>query len=182
VFGKHRPSQRSINAGVSIETPDMLPFCRWLEQTSVGAGVRESLWLFPAIETVHLLGMAALVGTITVFDLRLLGWMLRRERVSDLARRLLPWSWAGFALQVVTGGLLFTSEAIKVYTNPAFRVKMLLIFLAGLHALIFHWTVYRNVASWDDSEVLPAGAKAAGLVSILLWIGIVAAGRFIGFV
>jgi len=143
VFGKHRPSQRSINAGVSIETPDMLPFCRWLEQTSVGAGVRESLWLFPAIETVHLLGMAALVGTITVFDLRLLGWMLRRERVSDLARRLLPWSWAGFALQVVTGGLLFTSEAIKVYTNPAFRVKMLLIFLAGLHALIFHWMTAR---------------------------------------
>jgi hypothetical protein len=160
----------------------MLPFCRWLEQTSVGAGVRESLWLFPAIETVHLLGMAALVGTITVFDLRLLGWMLRRERVSDLAGRLLPWSWAGFALQVVTGALLFTSEAVKVYTNPAFRVKMLLIFLAGAHALIFHWTVYRDVASWDDSEVLPAGAKVAGFVSILLWIGIVAAGRFIGFV
>jgi len=71
----------------------MLSFCRWLEQTSVGAGVRESLWLFPAIETLHLLGMAALVGTTVVFDLRLLGWMLRRERVSELAERLLPWSW-----------------------------------------------------------------------------------------
>ncbi|HUE54916.1 MAG TPA: DUF6644 family protein [Candidatus Udaeobacter sp.] len=159
----------------------MLTLCRWLEQTSVGAGVRESLWLFPAIETVHLLGMAALVGTIAVFDLRLLGWMLRRERVSELAGRLLPWSWAGFALQVVTGALLFTSEAVKVYTNPAFRVKMLLIFLAGVHALIFHWTVYRDVASWEGG-VLPAGAKVAGFVSILLWIGIVAAGRFIGFV
>ena len=147
----------------------------------MGAGVRESLWLFPAIETVHLLGMAALVGTTAVFDLRLLGWMLRRERVSELAGRLLPWSWAGFALQVVTGALLFTSEAVKVYTNPAFRVKMLLIFLAGVHALIFHWTVYRDVASWE-SGVLPAGAKVAGFVSILLWIGIVAAGRFIGFV
>jgi len=121
------------------------------------------------------------VGTIAVFDLRLLGWMLRRERVSELAGRLLPWSWAGFALQVVTGALLFTSEAVKVYTNPAFRVKMLLIFLAGVHALIFHWTVYRDVASWE-SGVLPAGAKVAGFVSILLWIGIVAAGRFIGFV
>jgi hypothetical protein len=159
----------------------MLPLCRWLEQTSVGAAVRESLWLFPAIETVHLLGMAALVGTTAVFDLRLLGWMLRRERVSELAGRLLPWSWAGFVLQVVTGALLFTSEAVKVYTNPAFRVKMLLIFLAGVHALIFHWTVYRDVASWE-SGVLPAGAKVAGFVSILLWIGIVAAGRFIGFV
>jgi hypothetical protein len=160
----------------------MLPFCRWLEHTSVGAGVRESLWLFPAIETLHLLGMVALVGTTAVFDLRLLGWILRRERVSELAGRLLPWSWAGFAVQMVTGALLFTSEAVKVYPNPAFRLKMLLIFLAGVHALIFHRSVYRDVASWDDSGVLPAGAKVAGFVSILLWIGIVAAGRFIGFV
>jgi hypothetical protein len=160
----------------------MLAFCKWLEQTSVGASVRESLWLFPAIETLHLLGMAALVGTIAVFDLRLLGCMLRRERVSELAGRLLPWSWAGFAVQVVTGTLLFMSEAVKVYTNPAFRVKVLLIFLAGVHALIFHGTVYRDVAAWDDSGVLPVGAKVAGFVSILLWVGVVAAGRFIGFV
>jgi hypothetical protein len=148
----------------------------------VGSSVRESLWLFPAIETVHLLGMAALVGTITVFDLRLLGWMMRRERVSELARRLLPWTWLGFALQVVTGTALFLSEAAKVYTNPAFRLKIVLILLAGLHALIFHKIVYRNVATWDEGEVLPIGAKVSGLVSILLWVGIVAAGRFIGFV
>ena len=147
----------------------------------MGGGIRQSLWLFPAIETLHLLGMAALVGTITVYDLRLLGWMLRRERVSFLTRRLLPWAWAGFAVQVVTGALLFSSEAVKVYGNPAFRVKMLLILLAGAQALIFQWTTYRNVATWDDSQVMPAGAKVAGFISILLWIGIVAAGRFIGF-
>jgi hypothetical protein len=160
----------------------MLPLCKWLEQTSVGAAVRESLWLFPAIETLHLLGMAALVGTIAVFNLRLLGWMMRRERVSELALRLLPWSWAGFAVQVVTGALLFASEAVKVYSNPAFRVKMILIFLAGVHALIFHVTVYGDVATWDDSEVLPAGARVAGFISMVIWVGIVAAGRFIGFV
>jgi len=162
--------------------PDMLSFCKWLEQTSLGASVRESLWLFPALETLHLLGMAALVGTIAVFDLRLLGWVMRRERVSELAGRLLPWTWAAFAVQVVTGTLLFMSEAVKVYANPAFRLKMLLIFLAGLQALIFHRTAYRNVAAWDDSGVLPVGAKIAGFVSIVLWIGVVAAGRFIGFV
>src|SRR5438876_3682942 len=110
----------------------MLPFCRWLEQSSVGASVRESLWLFPAIETLHLLGMTALVGTAAVFDLRLLGGMLRRERGSELAGRLLPGTWAGFALQVVAGTLVFASDAVKVYTNPAFRVQMLLIFLAGV--------------------------------------------------
>ena len=160
----------------------MLAICKWLEQTSVGASVRESLWLFPVIETAHLLGMAALVGTVAVFDLRLLGWVMQRKRVSELSARLLPWAWAAFAVQVVTGALLFSSEAIKVYTNPAFRVKMLLIVLAGVHALLFHWIVYRDVATWDDGAVLPVGAKAAGFVSILLWVGVVAAGRFIGFV
>jgi len=160
----------------------MLAICKWLEQTSVGSAVRESLWLFPAIETAHLLGMAALVGTITVFDLRLLGCMLRRERVSRLARRLLPWTWLGFAVQVVTGGTLFLSEAVKVYGNPAFRLKILLILLAGLHALIFHKFFNRNVGTWDEGDVLPIGAKVSGLVSILLWVCIVAAGRFIGFV
>ena len=161
--------------------PNMLAFCKWLEQTWIGGGIRQSLWLFPAIETLHLLGMAALVGTITVYDLRLLGWMLRQERVSHLTRRLLPWAWAGFVVQVITGALLFSSEAVKVYGNPAFRVKMFLILLAGAQALIFRWTSYRNVATWDDTELIPCGAKVAGFISILLWIGIVAAGRFIGF-
>ena len=105
-----------------------------------------------------------------------------RQRVSDLANRLLPWTWVGFAVQVITGALLFSSEAVKVYSNPAFRFKMLLILLAGLNALIFHLVVFRNVAAWDNREVTPVPAKIAGLVSILLWIGIVAAGRFIGFV
>jgi len=162
--------------------PGMLAFCKWLEQTSVGASIRQSLWLFPAIETMHLLGMAALVGTVAVLDLRLLGWLLPGERVSTLERRLRGWTWLGFGIQAVTGALLFSSEATKIYTNPAFRLKLLLLLFAGLHALIFHLTIYRNVAAWDESAVPPLGAKLAGSVSLLLWIGVVAAGRFIGFV
>lgn len=161
---------------------DLLALCKWLQQTSVGAAVRESLWLFPAIETVHLLGMAALVGTVTVLDFRLLGWVLRQKRFSELLKRLIPWVWTSFAVQVITGTLLFSSEAVKLYANPAFRLKILLIFLAGVHALIFHWAVYRNVATWDDSPVLPLRAKLSGFVSLVLWIAVVAAGRFIGFV
>lgn len=160
----------------------MVDFCRWLEQTSVGASVRESLWLFPAIETLHLLGMAMLVGSVVAFDLRLLGWAMRRERVSQLAGRLLPWTWAGFALQVITGAVLFSSEAVKVSGNPAFRLKMLLLLLAGVQALAFQWNSHRNLAKWEDGGSLPAAAKISGFVSIVLWIGIVAAGRFIGFV
>ncbi len=160
----------------------MLAFCRWLEHTAVGAGIRESLWLFPAIETLHLLGMALLLATVAAYDLRLLGLALRSQRVSRLARQLLPWAWFGFAVQVITGTLLFSSEALKIYTNPAFRLKILLILLAGVQALVFHRLTYRNVSAWDADASTPISAKLAGAISLLLWTGVVAAGRFIGFV
>jgi hypothetical protein len=126
--------------------------------------------------------MAVLAVAVGVFDLRLLGWALGRTRVSDLARRLLPCTWAAFGVQLITGFLLFSSEAVKLYDNPAFRLKLLLIALAGVQAVIFQSTAYRNLAAWDERGVLPVGAKFAGAFSLLLWIAIVAAGRFIGFV
>jgi hypothetical protein len=162
--------------------PAVLAFCKWLEQTPVGASVRQSLWLFPVIETVHLLGMAALLATIGAFDFRLMGIILQSESVSSVARRLLPWAWAAFAVQVITGGLLFSSEAAHMYRNPAFRVKMLLILLAGLHALIFQVTARRRTAAWNDVATAPSAVRMAGLASLLLWIGVVAAGRWIGFI
>jgi len=166
----------------AIAAWDTLAFCKWLEQTHVGSSIRQSLWLFPAIETAHLLGMAVLFVAVATLDLRLLGWFLRRARVSDLARRLLPWIWAAFALQVLTGILLFSSEAVKLYDNPAFRLKLFLILLAGVQALVFQLTAFRNLAAWDDRPTLPLGAKLSGALSLLLWTAIVTAGRFIGFV
>ena len=160
--------------------PGVLAFCKWLEQTPVGAVVRQSLWLFPVIETVHLLGMAALLATIGAFDLRLMGVVLRGQSISGLASRVLPWAWAAFALQVLTGALLFSSEATHMYANPAFRLKMLLIILAGAHALFFRAAAQRN-PRWDDAAT-PLRAKLAGGISLLLWIGVVAAGRWIGFI
>jgi hypothetical protein len=160
----------------------MLEFCQWLDQTAVGSTIRQSLWLFPAIETVHLLGMAALVGTITVLDLRLLGWTMPQRRVSEVVARLLPWTWLGFGVQVVTGALLFSSEAVKIYGNPAFRLKMLFLLLAGIQALIFQTVVSRKLPAWDNRPAPPVVARITGMISILLWIAIVTAGRFIGFV
>src|SRR5215471_11737376 len=157
----------------------MLEFCQWLDQSSVGMAIRQSLWLFPAIETVHLLGMAALVGTIGVLDLRLLGWVARGRPVSEMAGRLIPFAWLGFVAQVITGALLFSSEAVKIYGNPAFRLKMLLLLLAGLQALIFQTVISGKLAAWDERESLPVLAKVAGLSSLLLWVGVVTAGRFI---
>jgi hypothetical protein len=160
----------------------MLEFCQWLDQTSVGSAIRQSLWLFPAIETVHLLGMAALVGTISVLDLRLLGWAMPQRRISEVTARLLPWAWFSFGVQVVTGTLLFSSEAVKIYGNPAFRLKMFFLLLAGIQALIFQTVVSRKLPAWDDRPSLPVMAKVMGMISILLWVAIVTAGRFIGFV
>lgn len=160
---------------------DLTTVWKWLEDSSIGASVRESLWLFPAIETIHLLGMALLLTTIAAFDLRLLGLTLRGTPVHELARRLLPWAWAGFAVQVITGALLFSSEATKMAVNPAFRLKMLLIVLAGLQALAFR-LLARRMPAWDANRPTPMTARLAGLSSLALWIGVVAAGRWIGFI
>ena len=161
----------------------LLAFCKWLEHTPLGTEVRESLWIFPTIETIHLLGMVLLFSTVAVMDLRLCGFVMRREPVSRLAARLLPWTWTGFALMIVTGSLLFSANAAKTYIhNPSFQLKMLLIFLAGVNALVFHRTVYRRVSGWDYSASPPAAARTAATLSLLLWVGVIAAGRWIGFV
>ena len=156
--------------------------CEWLEQTLVGTTIRESLWLFPVIETIHIFGIILLVGATSILDLRLMGLTFRDEPVSKLAARFIPWAVAGFVIQVTTGLLLFSSEATKMYGNWGFKIKMSLIVVAGLNALIFHSIAYRSVGKWDRDPVGPLSARAAGLVSILLWFGIVAAGRWIAYV
>ena len=163
-------------------TADVPEVFNWLEHTPVGACVRESSWLFPAIETVHLLGMAVLVAAIGAFDLRLMGLAMRGVRVSDLARRLFPWAWTAFAVQVVSGGLLFSSEATRMVVNPAFRIKLILIGLGGIHAIVFRWIACRDMPEWDSNGSTPLRGKIAGGVSILIWVGVVAAGRWIGFI
>lgn len=159
----------------------MLGFCEWLENSAWATAIHQSLWLFPLLETAHLFGIVLLVGATSALDLRLLGLTMEREPVSRIARRLLPWAWAGLTIQVLTGFCLFASEATRCWENRAFRIKMVMLLLAGLNALVFHQTVYRRVSSWDDARVTPVGAKFAGCCSILLWFGIVAAGRWIAF-
>jgi hypothetical protein len=157
-------------------------WCVWLEQSSMGTSIRESVWLFPIIETVHIFGIVVLVGSTSVLDLRLLGWTLRDKPVSKMAWRFLPWAWIGFTLQVVTGVLLFSSEATKMYDNLGFRIKMVLIVVAGINALVFHTVAYQSVDKWENDPVGPIGARIAGLASIILWFGIVAAGRWIAYI
>jgi hypothetical protein len=156
--------------------------CKWLQHTSVGTTVAESDWLFPAIETVHVWGIILLVGTTGVLDLRLLGFILTNQRVSDLHHRLIRWTWTGFAVMVITGSFMFASEATKMYQNSAFRWKMLTILLAGLNALIFETTAFRNVAQWDDAPRTPIGAKVAACISLVAWVAVIWFGRWIAYV
>src|SRR5215469_8023928 len=101
--------------------------CQWLEHTGMGISIRQSFWLFPVIETVHIFGIICLVGSTSILDLRLMGLAFKGDTVSALAKRFLSWTWVGFVIQVVTGFLLFSSEATKMIDNRAFQLKMLLI-------------------------------------------------------
>lgn len=156
-------------------------FCQWLYNSGVGTGIRGSIWIFPIIETIHVLGITLLVGTVAILDLRLLGVVFKREDVSQIARQILPLTWTGFAVMLVSGFLLFTAEAANSYANPAFRIKLVLLILVGLNPLVFHLTIYRNVSAWGDRAITPFRARLAGCVSLSLWGGIICAGRAIAY-
>jgi hypothetical protein len=173
-------SRRSNNRrGVGMHL--IAAICQWLENTRIGTSVHESLWQFPIIETIHIFGIISLVGATSILDLRLMGLTFRDEPVSKLVKRFIPWAWAGFIVQVTTGFLMFMSEATKMYGNRGFQIKMLLILIAGVNAFVFHSISYQSIAKWDNDPVAPMSARIAGALSILLWFGIVAAGRWIAY-
>ena len=159
----------------------LLHLCQWLNDTSLATAIRESELMFPLIETVHVLAITLLAGTVAIVDLRLLGVILKKEQVSEIAGRVLPLTWIGLALMFVSGFLLFLAEALKSYGNPAFRLKILLLLLAGLNPLIFHSTIYRSVAAWDRAPVTPWRARLTAVLSLTLWSGIIVSGRAIAY-
>ena len=159
----------------------IISFCHWLEDGAVGTAIRESVWGFSILVLIHVLALGLSAGTIAAVDLRLLGRGMRSEPVSAVLGQVLPWTWTGFAIMAVSGGLVFVSEAERCYTSVSFRIKMALMLLAGLNALVFHLTIYRRVAAWDRDPVTPLRAKFAGLSSLVLWLGVITAGRFVGY-
>lgn len=158
----------------------LLRICEWVDGTRLSLLLRQSNWAFPALDTIHTLGIVLVAGAIMLVDLRLLGLGLRDVPIPNLVERIVPATLTGFGLMLATGALLFASEAVKMYQSPAFRIKMILLAAAGLNALIFHRTVYRDVARWDPAKA-PGRARLAGLLSLALWIAIIAAGRAIAY-
>jgi len=159
----------------------LLEVCQWLESTPISIGIRESNWWFSILEVLHTLGIVLVAGTILLVDLRLLGQGLRRMAVPQVIGYVVPWTLSGFVFMALSGGLLLTTEAVTCYNSPAFRIKVLLLSLAGLNALVFHLTVYRDAPSWDPQAPAPFRARMAGLSSLILWAGIVAAGRAVAY-
>jgi hypothetical protein len=144
--------------------------------------MRESLYLFPVVETLHVFGIVALVSSAFLLDLRLFGvGPMRDMPVDKLARWVLPWVVAGFTVQVVTGALMFSAEATRAAINSFFWYKMFMLLCVGINALVFHTSVYRHVGTWNNARLAPLGARIYGTFSIILWLGIITLGRWFSF-
>jgi hypothetical protein len=151
-----------------------------LQDLSLPTQIRESDWLFPTIETVHVFALVLVVGSIMTVDLRLLGLANKERPFSQVASEMLPWTWTAFAIAALAGMLMFSSKALTYYGNIPFRLKMICLLLAGINMAMFHWLGTRHLETWDHGRP-PRSAKLAGGASLLLWITIVAAGRWVGF-
>src|SRR3954470_22173292 len=151
-----------------------------LQEMPFAEAIAEGSYLFPWIESVHILSVVTVVGAVSILDLRLIGVHAPVKSLRQLMRQVLPVTWIAFAIAVPSGFLMFASKAVKYSENWPFRIKLLLLVAAGLNTLVFHRFVHRDGESWDQGPT-PRTAKLAGYASITLWIGIVAFGRWIGF-
>jgi Family of unknown function (DUF6644) len=161
-----------------VEVYDAL---RWLQNTGFARTISENEILFPWIESIHVLAIVLVVGTISIVDLRLLGVASLDRAVKRLMHDVLPFTWGAFAVAAVTGLSLFSSDAVNYGHNFFFRGKLILLVLAGVNMAIFHLSGIRGVGRWGASKKIPLAAKLAGGVSLLLWVCVVAFGRGIGF-
>lgn len=142
--------------------------------------IAESTWMFPAFESLHVIAITLVVGSIAFVDLRLLGIASKHRSVTELTAEILPWTWGLFALAAMAGAVLFISNAESYFHNIPFRLKMLCMGLSGLNMLFFHAFTWRSVHLWDHGPT-QTGAKIAGGLSLTFWVLVVVFGRWIGF-
>lgn len=157
------------------------PLVTWLGDLPLSQAIATSAFLFPGIESVHVLALGLVVGSIALVDLRLLNWRFQDQTVASLTERALPFTWVGFGAAVITGLLMFTADPGRYLGNLPFQIKMLILLLAGVNMLIFHVFTQKTVDRWNQPGPTPIGAKAAGGLSLAFWVLVVAAGRWIGF-
>lgn len=156
-------------------------FIALLEDNGLAEAIRENDLLFPLIESVHVVAICLVVGSILAFDLRLLGLASIERPVGRLAGAILPVTWSAFALAATSGLLLFISNATKYLANGYFVAKLALICAAAVNMAVFHGLGAKDLPQWEQDAVPPLRARLAGAFSILIWIAVVACGRWIGF-
>ena len=159
----------------------LLEACRWLGSTPQSIALHESIWVYPIVESVHVLTLTLFLGLTLMVDLRLLGASLSAMPVSQVLRRLAPWMLAGFTVMVVSGSLLFYAAPVRTYFNIFFRLKMVFLLMAGVNLAVFHFATSRTIAQWDLDRRPPLRARLAGGVSLALWATIAVCGRMIAY-
>jgi hypothetical protein len=151
-----------------------------IEGLPLAKAMREWLWLYPIVEIVHISGFAVLVGSVVMFDLRVLG-VARQVPLRALSRFLLPWSWAALLLVVPTGMMMFSAHAADFLGNPAFKLKMALLVAALMNTAFFHTGPYQGVANWDRDATAPVAARLSAALSIVIWFGVISCGRLLAY-
>jgi hypothetical protein len=159
----------------------LFEWCRWLESTEWAMALSASGYAYPLVEGSHVMALALSVGAVVWFDLRLLGWTMRDDRVSEVFDQVRPWMFAGFAVMFITGALLFATRATDAYASGFFRLKVSLLVLGVVNVAVFHGTVDRRRHEWDADARPPLRARLAGGVSLVLWFSIIAAGRIMAY-
>ena len=158
----------------------MTNWLQWMEGTSLATLVRQSPWLNPGLEIVHIIGIVLLVGAAFMFDLRLLGFA-KKLPIKDLGNHLLPWSQRGLWLIIPSGILLFITNAASLGNNPVFWIKMLLLIVGGLNALAFHRLFFRSGKTWNQNTPAPPTAKLIACISIFVWTAVIGCGRLLAY-
>ena len=156
-------------------------FWEWLQGLPLSQYVGFTWW-FPFLESIHVLAIGFVVGSILMVDLRLLGVAALDYAASRMASELIPWTWGAFCIAAVTGAGMFSTRATAYIENPAFQTKLVLLLLACANMAFFQFRTFRDIGSWDTSAVPPTAARVAGAVSLLLWGGVVLAGRWTGHI
>lgn len=162
-------------------SPEATNIWQQIEYSSVGAFIAESTWAFPTIETLHVIFLVTVVGTILAVDLRMLGLTSNKVAITRISKDALPWTWGAFIGAAITGLLMFVSKATSYVINPYFLWKLALIALAGINMLYFHFVTWKSVDQWDRDVVTPTAVKVSAALSLIFWVLVVFFGRAIGF-
>lgn len=160
---------------------DFSAFLKSLEDSGLANSLRGSLYYFPFLESVHVMALGVVFGTILIVDLRALGIASTQRPFTRMSTELLRLTWGAFAVSAITGSMMFVTNARVYAHNTSFRVKMVLLALAGINMAVFHLTAGRTVATWDKAAAAPPAGRITAAVSLTLWLGIILAGRVIGF-